>query len=204
MARPTIFTEELQAAIVAEVEAGGRYDDACEAHGVHRSTLYRWLERGELGEEPYDGFCDALMRARATAKLNAVKNVRAGMLPSKEPAADWKAEAWYLERTDSANYGPNAIATIKLEREIGGILDRLKNTLAPDQYDMALVAIVGEASSGGASSASGGRAGVGGTGGEGLGGIQVAQVNIVGPDGAPLNPPEPPAVQGISEPTSGQ
>lgn len=154
--RPTSLTPEVQAAIVADVEAGVKFEDAALANGIAEKTLYAWVARGnEKGEEPYRGFSQALTRARATAKANALRNVRAGMLPSKEPTADWKAEAWFLERTFPNEYGPQQAVAAKVQKELDAALDLLKAKLAPDVYDQVLNALAEEDSEGTASSAGG-------------------------------------------------
>jgi hypothetical protein len=70
------------------------------------------------------------------------------MLPSKEPNADWKAEAWFLERTFPHDYGPNAVVHTKVEGELNGALDRLQQNLAPDVYNLVLAALSGQTSRG--------------------------------------------------------
>jgi hypothetical protein len=49
---------------------------AAEAAGIHRRTFYRWLERGEAGEEPYAQFAREVQRARAQARVEAEAKVR--------------------------------------------------------------------------------------------------------------------------------
>jgi hypothetical protein len=91
VARPTKLTSELQTAIVERVAAGNYLAVAARASGVHRDTLYGWLERGRAGEEPFAAFSDALKRAEAEAECAAVAYVRSG-------EQGWQASAWYLER----------------------------------------------------------------------------------------------------------
>jgi hypothetical protein len=44
---------------------------AAEAAGIHRSTFYNWLARGEKGEETWVEFAREVLRARAQARLRA-------------------------------------------------------------------------------------------------------------------------------------
>lgn len=153
--RPTSLTPEVQAAIVADVEAGVKFEDAALANGIALSTLKLWLQKADAGDERYKDFSAALTRARATAKANALRNVRAGMLPSKEPTADWKAEAWFLERTFPNEYGPQQAVAAKVQKELDAALDLLKAKLAPDVYDQVLNALAEEDGEGKASGAGG-------------------------------------------------
>ena len=146
--RPTLLTPALQEAIATDVESGAKFEDAAVINGITERTLYNWIARGENGEEPFLGFFQAITRARAVAKLAAIKNVRAGVLPSKELSPDWKAEAWFLERTFPHDYGPNAVVHTKVEGELNGALDRLQQNLAPDVYNLVLAALSGQTSRG--------------------------------------------------------
>jgi hypothetical protein len=142
MGRPTLLTPELQASICKEIEAGLTYEDAAELNGITRKTLSEWVAKGRAGADPYRAFGDAVIAARAKAKADAIKAVRAGVMMNQAP--DWKAEAWFLERTFPDQYGPQTAVHVKVEKELDRLLDTLKAKLAPDVYDMVLSAIAGE------------------------------------------------------------
>jgi hypothetical protein len=91
--RPTLLTPAIQEAIAADVEAGAKFEDAAVLNGITERTLYNWINRGENGEEPFYGFFQALTRARAAAKLSAIKNVRSGCV--RAITAWWQA-AWHM------------------------------------------------------------------------------------------------------------
>lgn len=184
MARPTKLTDELQAAIVAEVEVGVRFEDAALVCGIHGNTIYNWIERGEAGEEPFAEFLGAITSARAKAKSSALRNVRAGVLPSKEPSNDWKAEAWFLERTFPNEYGPSAIVHSKVEAELTAALAMLKEKLAPNVYDQVTAALAGETSEARASEPETGAR------------VVVRYSDTVEPDGGDAKPPAEPSAPG--------
>lgn len=83
------LTAELADSIVKAIRDGSFLDPAAQAHGIHRSTLYRWLERGEqekLAEERgetltdegalYRDFCNRVAEADAEAEVDAAKRLR--------------------------------------------------------------------------------------------------------------------------------
>ena len=93
MARPTKLTAECGERIEKAVRAGNYLDSAARSAGVHPSTLYRWLERGEREEGGiYHDFAAAVRRAEAEAEVHAVAVLRKAM------ADDWRASLVYLER----------------------------------------------------------------------------------------------------------
>ncbi len=149
--RPSILSDELQEAIVADVRRGLTYDDAAALNGIGRSTFHDWFKQGRDGvSERLVAFATAVTRARSEARRDAVANVRAGVMMNLTP--DWKAEAWWLERMYPQEYGPQAAVHVKVVKELEAMLDKLKEKLAPDIYDMVLGAIAsddrGEAPSG--------------------------------------------------------
>src|SRR5438874_13499824 len=71
MARPTVLNEQVYQKLL-EALRGGAFDwVAAEAAGIHRSTFYDWLARGEKGEQTWAGFAREVLRARAQARLRA-------------------------------------------------------------------------------------------------------------------------------------
>ena len=141
MGRPTDLTPELQVAICAELRAGVSIETAATLCGIGSSTLKDWRARGKSGEPRYVDFSSATDAARAQAKAKAIKAVRAGLLPGKDAAPDWKAEAWFLERTFPAEYAPQQSVNVKVEQQLDAALDRLQGKLAPDVYAAVLAAI---------------------------------------------------------------
>jgi transposase len=59
VARPTKFTDDARDALL-RAKAQGKTDRECaDEAGLDYTTLYRWLTRGERGEEPYRSFQSA-------------------------------------------------------------------------------------------------------------------------------------------------
>ena len=88
-------------------------EDAARMVGIHKSTLYRWIEQGRNDRDEeitslYGDFCDAIELARAQAEgvyLNSIKSAAA--------RGQWQAAAWWLERSFEKWTKPNKV-------EIGG------------------------------------------------------------------------------------
>lgn len=106
MAR-TLLTPERHADLVRLLANGATIDDACASVGIHRSTFYAWVDRGEIeaarvdtggepqvSEAPFLAFYDAQVKARADARVRAVSLI---MRAAQE--GHWQAAAWYLERS---------------------------------------------------------------------------------------------------------
>lgn len=96
-------------AIVRALRAGAYLEDAAEAAGVAKSTVYSWLSRGEehvdgeripKAEQPFVDFLLAVEKARAQA---VVFNL--AMIRRAATGGTWQAAAWWLERTRPQQYG---------------------------------------------------------------------------------------------------
>ena len=77
--------------------------------GVHKTTLYRWLEKGreerEAGEESlYVDFCNAMEKARAEAEGMFLSSIK-----TAASRGQWQAAAWWLERSFDKWSKPNKI-----------------------------------------------------------------------------------------------
>lgn len=84
--------------------------DACAIAGVAERTYHAWRERAEAGEADFAAFFAAVGRARAEARREAIRRIR---LAGDD---DWRADAWYLERSCPAEWG----RTTKLQAEVTG------------------------------------------------------------------------------------
>ena len=98
--RPTKWTPELQAEVVAALKAGNYLETACLRVGISRQTLHNWLNRGRTGEAPYDGFLDAVEKAEAWAEVHAL-----ALIETAARDGVWQAAAWKLERKHQDRWG---------------------------------------------------------------------------------------------------
>lgn len=99
---PYKFTEEVQKRIVSGILLGMTLERAATAAGLHRVTVYRWLEAGKAGEEPYAAFFQACREADARCELDLLETIKEASLGIKNEATgtfkQWTAAAWMLER----------------------------------------------------------------------------------------------------------
>lgn len=111
--------------ILKALSKGTPLEVAAQAAGISRTTLYRWLERGDTDSDdpeskPYRDFRDAAARARAQAgvayvdAINQVAmggytyrttDVRTGEVTEHVARPDWRAGAFMLERTLAQHFG---------------------------------------------------------------------------------------------------
>ena len=97
--RPSLFTEERAETILQLVRVGNPTTIAAAYAGVDHSTVGNWAAKGKEDqaagrETAFSRFAVAYARARAQAVA-----VRLQRINSAGDAGDWRADAWYLERT---------------------------------------------------------------------------------------------------------
>lgn len=117
MARPTKLTDETAERIIQAVRAGSYVSHAAEYAGVHRDTVYGWLERGKkeqarLAADPkakpdaneaiFVEFSDRVMRAEAEALIEAVAAWKTA------GRSDWRAAKEWLARRHGDEWGDRA------------------------------------------------------------------------------------------------
>jgi hypothetical protein len=99
MGRPSKLTGELTLRLAEEIGTGVPGEVAAEANGLGRSTYYRWLKWGGLGEPGFVEFRDAIKKARSEAEARYVGIVQ------RAAAKTWQAAAWWLERRAPKRWG---------------------------------------------------------------------------------------------------
>lgn len=101
MPRPSLLTPARSKAILEMLADGVFVETACQAAGVNQTTYHRWLKKADDpdADPTYAAFRDAANVARATAEVNAIRIV---VGHAKD---DWRAAAWYLERSFPTRYG---------------------------------------------------------------------------------------------------
>ena len=95
------FTAENRDLLTRYLQQGNTQETACRMVGIHKSQLYRWLNRGENAREgtAFRDFYDAMQRAEGEAETRAQLYVQQGM------KNDPKWTAWYLERRHPEQWG---------------------------------------------------------------------------------------------------
>lgn len=101
MARPTKLTPDTQKAIVKAVMSGATIEKVCEYVGIHKSTYYDWLGRGEKGKRKskYTDFADAVTHAQAHAHVRATGALAKATLPTKQQSTTTETTTQTLLRT---------------------------------------------------------------------------------------------------------
>jgi hypothetical protein len=89
--RKTRCTPQLQREVCDALAKSHTIKNACVVAGISESAFYQWLAKGMTGEEPYTKFVELVQHARARGRVALVESI----ITDK----DWRAKAWYLERT---------------------------------------------------------------------------------------------------------
>lgn len=145
--RKTLLNEQRLETIATMLRAGAYVDDACRAVGIHRSTFYNWMQRGniqrerlnagleiEASEQPFLDFLDTIEEADAEGIIGHLMNI-----DNAAKNGTWQASAWILERKQPKKWGrydrteitgPEGgpiqinVSTEELERKVTRILER--------------------------------------------------------------------------------
>lgn len=99
--RPSEFTAEVEKAILDALAAGASVTDSVEAAGISERTYRRWLEEGEPDDGPkhFRRFRESVVQARARGRV-----AHAAIIRRAANEGDWRASAWFLERSDPQNW----------------------------------------------------------------------------------------------------
>lgn len=89
--RPLAMTKEKEEKIIELLADGMSQSKACSYVGISEDTLIRHKNK-------FCGFCERLEKAFLETHKLAHKSVKVGMLK------DWKAGAWWLERTEPERF----------------------------------------------------------------------------------------------------
>jgi transposase len=95
----TRLTNELRDQVVEYLRAGNTIRTSTSAAGISHDTHYEWMKRGEAGEKPFADYSDAVTRAIETAEIRNVTLIQ------RHAQTDWRAAAWYLERSRREEWG---------------------------------------------------------------------------------------------------
>lgn len=154
MPRRTRLTPELTEDVIKKIRAGVYPYIAAQAAGVHRSTFYRWMEKGtrEGARGIYRDFADRVLRASASARAHAEIRVF-----KDQPLAWLKTgpgkEGWSERQTVCVEGGetPVQVTSTRPDAEtITGALDileqlgviEIKTPLLPDEEQAEDVGVI--------------------------------------------------------------
>lgn len=105
--RKTKLTAEVQSKFLRAIRAGNWIETCCDYVGINPDTYYEWMKRGEKtgdGNAIYREFRAAVLEARASAEIESVARIRVS-----GQKGDWKADAWYLERSHPERWGKQRV-----------------------------------------------------------------------------------------------
>jgi transposase len=133
--------------LIEALKAGNYLEHACDYAGIGKSTVYRWLDRGqqeaeniEQGLKPdrhekqYVELWDAIKRARSEA---TVRNV--ALIQQAARNGTWQAAAWWLERTAPQQYGRSVRAEVTGENG-----EPIKVSVTVNALEAKIAALIGE------------------------------------------------------------
>lgn len=127
------LTDERQELIVEHLQAGHRRCVVCDLVGIAPRTFRAWLQKGREGSPRHAAFRRAVLRAEAGSEKQAIDTIRGA------GDRDWRAEAWWLERTRPDVYGDKV--RIQLEGELDKILGAAEEVLDDETYARFLAAL---------------------------------------------------------------
>jgi hypothetical protein len=78
--------------LIEVLTSGASVKDTCAFVGITTESFYTWCSN-------FPDFAAHMEKARATAKIGSVAVIR------KASQTNWQAAAWFLERSDPANWG---------------------------------------------------------------------------------------------------
>ena len=104
--RPSKFTPERRASIVAAIRSRVPYEYAAEGNGICESTLYIWFDiakehKAQGIDSEYTVFLEDIKRAEMSRIIEHNENIASHV-------DKWQGDAWILERRWHKHYGSNA------------------------------------------------------------------------------------------------
>lgn len=138
--------DQHQADIIDSVRKGVGIDRAAQICGVTTEACRQWRRRGERDiaegkRTKYATFAKAVNAERARAASLMERSILSAA------TKDWRAGAWYLERTLPGEYGRQDKVTVEVRQQMAAeLLDVLKVKLDGDAYSRALAALLPEGS----------------------------------------------------------
>lgn len=113
--RPTLCIPEITDPIIESISKRVPYKIASQANGVHDSTFYKWMDRGEADLKA--GIDSNEARFFEAVKKTEQKKIIDHMEFINEAPERWQAHAWILARRWHEHYSDNT-AVVQLHEKI--------------------------------------------------------------------------------------
>lgn len=126
--RPSKISPEIHAKIVGLLKAGNYLETASAVAGIDPKNLRAWIRKGARGIEPYRQFAADVEHAMGECEAIAVAMLRG------HGRKDWRALAWWLERTRPTKYGQTLAVTAKVDEQLNEVVERLRRQLDPETF----------------------------------------------------------------------
>ena len=110
------YTPETVQTIIKAIGDGLTIEDACEVAGISEQTFYRWKTEPDKHD-----LCDSLKKAEIAGEQMRLASI------TRQGEKDWRAHAWYLERTKQAKYA------LRNKVEHSGSLQVITSIPKPDE-----------------------------------------------------------------------
>lgn len=125
------LTWQVQQQVVQFLRTGATLEAAAGAVGIHRTTLQRWLEKGDHDTRGrYHNFFAEVTKAQSEFEIRSQATIL------KAAQTDWKAAAWGLERRFPERYGKQFNAGLRTGLE--QLLNHLQCVLPAEAFDAVL------------------------------------------------------------------
>src|SRR5688500_1679884 len=117
--RPSSYTEEKGKEIVEHILAGNSKTNAFKLAGFHPDVVFAWLKRGKEDPDRYPELAELHENVEeATAHVQGEMAQRIRLTALSGAPNTWQAAAWYLERTDPANWGKRDQVKIEADKPL--------------------------------------------------------------------------------------
>lgn len=119
-----VLTPDVIEAVGTLLLEGNYQETVCDFLGIHRTTWYDWIQRGEREPDTvYAEFSYTVKKAQAGAEIMLLRQIRQGF-------EGWQSKAWISERRFPERWGKRVDITVRREAE------RLAAELGMDPSDL--------------------------------------------------------------------
>jgi hypothetical protein len=118
MGRQTLLNEAVEKRVLDGLQSGAHFSDVAKYAGITERTLFRWLERGKKYKDALDNdlpvveadsqyyeFSQRVSETVGAVRLRMVGRIVQAADGTDGSNPDWKAAAWYLERSSPEHWG---------------------------------------------------------------------------------------------------